>query len=158
MSYDTAPGISIHAAREGGDAFSRLMTLYCALSIHAAREGGDAFKQTVPVSVYLSIHAAREGGDVYGSVEIDYVIGFQSTPPVKAATQEMGVEYSKPRLSIHAAREGGDVGIIKLIGKFKLSIHAAREGGDDAISQKGNFDNCFQSTPPVKAATLPLPA
>ena len=65
----------------------------------------------------------------------------------------MGVEYSKPRLSIHAAREGGDVGIIKLIGKFKLSIHAAREGGDDAISQKGNFDNCFQSTPPVKAAT-----
>ena len=55
---------------------------------------------------------------------------FQSTPPVKAATQDLGVEYSKPRISIHAAREGGDAAP-EMVGKIRrISIHAAREGGD----------------------------
>ena len=110
MSYDTAPGISIHAAREGG----------------------DAFKQTVPVSVYLSIHAAREGGDVYGSVEIDYVIGFQSTPPVKAATRP----YIKPR---HP--------------RFFQSTPPVKAATTDSANVPTR--PLFQSTPPVKAATLP---
>ena len=56
---------------------------------------------------------------------------FQSTPPVKAATQLfMGLIGALP-ISIHAAREGGD--LVKIIGKPKttISIHAAREGGDN---------------------------
>ena len=55
---------------------------------------------------------------------------FQSTPPVKAATQ----------------------GITQIITAIAISIHAAREGGDDAF---GRFRPAlaFQSTPPVKAAT-----
>ena len=37
-----------------------------------------------------------------------------------------------------------------------ISIHAAREGGD-GFALKNIFADCsFQSTPPVKAATLPL--
>ena len=60
-------------------------------------------------------------------------IGFQSTPPVKAATGQILAKLDELQtISIHAAREGGDLSPrIALIGQLK-----------------------FQSTPPVKAATL----
>ena len=55
---------------------------------------------------------------------------FQSTPPVKAATDAAGVLSDAFDISIHAAREGGD----RIPGRknrlIGISIHAAREGGD----------------------------
>ena len=58
-------GISIHAAREGGDQPDKYtVTATRQISIHAAREGGDfLFAPTFGHSV-ISIHAAREGGDL----------------------------------------------------------------------------------------------
>ena len=55
--------ISIHAAREGGDADRLSKGKNAEISIHAAREGGDAscFLPSPPTKI--SIHAAREGGD-----------------------------------------------------------------------------------------------
>ena len=35
------------------------------ISIHAAREGGDAVKAAVACNRHISIHAAREGGDLW---------------------------------------------------------------------------------------------
>ena len=67
-------------------------------------------------------------------VEMKRRNGFQSTPPVKAATQETLRLLYILIISIHAAREGGDVSLL-----YVLIIH--RE---------------FQSTPPVKAATSRL--
>ena len=56
--------ISIHAAREGGDALDSLYRKGYLISIHAAREGGDFCLLFDSVQVRLiSIHAAREGGD-----------------------------------------------------------------------------------------------
>ena len=57
------------------------------ISIHAAREGGDHFVQYAhDIEFRISIHAAREGGDRYSDdINVD-CIEFQSTPPVKAAT------------------------------------------------------------------------
>ena len=46
-----------------------------AISIHAAREGGDASRVTAKVETPISIHAAREGGDGgidYGNLEAYY--------------------------------------------------------------------------------------
>ena len=83
----------------------------------------------------ISIHAAREGGDIHGTCPSTEVPQFQSTPPVKAATQNALKKQQKasfqstppvkaatlksagaqkaPKISIHAAREGGDlVGVI----------------------------------------------
>ena len=37
---------------------------------------------------------------------------------------------------------------------INISIHAAREGGDDAGFMRTQLEPLFQSTPPVKAATL----
>ena len=56
---------------------------------------------------------------------------FQSTPPVKAATNLYGIW-------------------LFMLG---ISIHAAREGGDSAVHRDAERADRFQSTPPVKAAT-----
>ena len=78
--------ISIHAAREGGDAARMPKVRNDEISIHAAREGGDSRASGwVLLPERISIHAAREGGDV----------------AVCPHVQTM-------RISIHAAREGGD--------------------------------------------------
>ena len=43
------------------------------------------------------------------SCTIIHLFGFQSTPPVKAATAAFGSNTKAIQISIHAAREGGDV-------------------------------------------------
>ena len=57
-------------------------------------------------------------------------VSFQSTPPVKAATEEIVEAVEALPISIHAAREGGDPVMIALYNDVFISIHAAREGGD----------------------------
>ena len=59
--------------------------------------------------------------------------GFQSTPPVKAATQVRRTHKNAEGISIHAAREGGDECAVAVEIRFGISIHAAREGGDQEI-------------------------
>ena len=79
---------------------------------------------------------------------------FQSTPPVKAATFVSPLHDKDKTISIHAAREGGDVSRIAIIFSALISIHAAREGGDFFPVVSTEKSQIFQSTPPVKAATL----
>src|SRR5436309_3062834 len=57
---------------------------------------------------HVSIHAARAGGDAANRGHSDRSHGFQSTPPVRAATCTVVVRSSIPSVSIHAARAGGD--------------------------------------------------
>ena len=57
---------------------------------------------------FISIHAAREGGDGGCMVRNKNTRGFQSTPPVKAATPLAFKLRVRLEISIHAAREGGD--------------------------------------------------
>ena len=113
--YNSCPiwlyGISIHAAREGGDLGAKRKAGQCRISIHAAREGGD---------------------DSYDAWELP-IFAFQSTPPVKAATRSAVEDLGKILISIHAAREGGDRGVCRLVRGIAISIHAAREGGDIAV-------------------------
>ena len=80
---------------------------------------------------------------------------FQSTPPVKAATYGCIIKARKGKISIHAAREGGDSGRGIVEWDEVISIHAAREGGDTTFSTSSSVRPSFQSTPPVKAATIP---
>ena len=79
---------------------------------------------------------------------------FQSTPPVKAATSLPSGATEKKRISIHAAREGGDGAVLIVPPCAAISIHAAREGGDARAQDSRRASGAFQSTPPVKAATL----
>ena len=78
------------------------------ISIHAAREGGDAMRRSRSAALPISIHAAREGGDRLVLLPEVLFAEFQSTPPVKAATLLPKRLPSNSSISIHAAREGGD--------------------------------------------------
>ena len=62
-------------------------TLNTGISIHAAREGGDEYMGSDFAGSMISIHAAREGGDPACIAPLLYQGRFQSTPPVKAATK-----------------------------------------------------------------------
>ena len=102
----------------------------------------------------ISIHAAREGGDAHHPDPATAHALFQSTPPVKAATQCADFLRVCSGISIHAAREGGDTSDKFCFSVLSISIHAAREGGDGIDTSIASADEIFQSTPPVKAATL----
>ena len=86
VEYGEIVEISIHAAREGGDSSGDAAPGSHDISIHAAREGGDLKNADLRFANLISIHAAREGGDATGKYRLPAVHGFQSTPPVKAAT------------------------------------------------------------------------
>ena len=73
---------------------------------------------------------------------------------MKAATSSRVRSTVSYIISIHAAREGGDKIFNFRFPIYDISIHAAREGGDDTISSF-LLSILFQSTPPVKAATIP---
>ena len=124
------------------------------ISIHAAREGGDAPEYKHTLFTVISIHAAREGGDSNRAVQTSLRSLFQSTPPVKAATDDVAGFQRTGDISIHAAREGGDVHCVSTFDFIiPISIHAAREGGDRRTRRLLLRKTIFQSTPPVKAAT-----
>ena len=101
--------ISIHAAREGGDSVALPICYSHKVSIHAAREGGDRSASQSVQQSRVSIHAAREGGDGIRAKKHGFFHRFQSTPPVKAATQQELPSLLQGCVSIHAAREGGDL-------------------------------------------------
>ena len=74
---------------------------------------------------------------------------------MKAATGRFEMPVDEYEISIHAAREGGDGELYYPdTEEIVISIHAAREGGDLRDFPKSRCKNIFQSTPPVKAATL----
>ena len=86
MSYDTAPGISIHAAREGGDEENPFEeeVAYAFQStppVKAATFAADADFLPAPFQSTPPVKAATTGDNVIVPSEL-----FQSTPPVKAAT------------------------------------------------------------------------
>ena len=78
--------ISIHAAREGGDAITAFMLFsVCVFQSTPPVKAATSYSIETPIDGAISIHAAREGGD-----------GFCNRA------------FWRARISIHAAREGGD--------------------------------------------------
>ena len=57
-------------------------------------------------------------------------------------------------ISIHAPRAGGDAGGTAMVQTFNISIHAPRAGGDTALNSLRIPWRLFQSTLPVRGATL----
>ncbi len=80
---------------------------------------------------------------------------FQSTPPVKAATQAEGCANRESLFQSTPPVKAATERISRAVGFGGISIHAAREGGDAGLFAVFRAPMGFQSTPPVKAATLP---
>ena len=102
----------------------------------------------------ISIHAPRAGGDPAKTTSIIATFTFQSTPPVRGATMAKAISAELSVISIHAPRAGGDVQHTCFVYEFAISIHAPRAGGDGKLIHTGNFADVFQSTPPVRGATI----
>ena len=101
----------------------------------------------------ISIHAPRAGGDVRRSQGGLGVEQFQSTPPVRGATQ-MAIAMAKGAvISIHAPRAGGDTSGLGVSPAFSQFQSTPPVRG--ATSRLRYLAEClkFQSTPPVRGAT-----
>ena len=82
------------------------------------------------------------------------ILRFQSTPPVRKATKNTFCSLEGIRISIHASREEGDNAGFEEQDILKISIHASREEGDPPSPQLKPQVLTFQSTPPVRKATM----
>ena len=80
----------------------------------------------------ISIHAPREGCD----------------------TMQNDINHYQPCISIHAPREGCDVRAALPVAVLYISIHAPREGCDPPTDHPCTRQWVFQSTHPVRGATL----
>ena len=104
-----------------------------AISIHAPRAGRDWPCSQALTVVSISIHAPRAGRDRCGA----------------NAAVCVGI-------SIHAPRAGRDGTSSKTRGRGNISIHAPRAGRDLRMAVSRPQQVRFQSTRPVRGATVPL--
>ena len=79
---------------------------------------------------------------------------FQSTHPVRGATNLQPPLWRTTEISIHAPREGCDGAWRVHAQRGGISIHAPREGCDGTFSNVGSAVTEFQSTHPVRGATF----
>ena len=106
--------------------------------------GSWVFQSTLPVRGATD---KRAGGFRCFSV-------FQSTLPVRGATFRCIQAACTRPISIHAPREGSDALDKFLPGVYDISIHAPREGSDPGHKRKRRLNVIFQSTLPVRGATV----
>ena len=115
----------------GATSFEELGVTLTDISIHAPRAGGDNISGGLRLGRIISIHAPRAGGDAARKCTPTGRMGFQSTPPVRGATE----------LFRRGPRNKG------------ISIHAPRAGSDNGSLTLKICNNIFQSTLPVRGAT-----
>ena len=110
--------------------------------------------ETRPI-FFISIHAPRAGCDSMTQCERIVRHLFQSTHPVRGATHDRLTEAEKHLISIHAPRAGCDYSNAYGCGHYYgISIHAPRAGCDNRDQPRLVAVNVFQSTHPVRGATL----
>ena len=79
---------------------------------------------------------------------------FQSTLPIRGATSWFGQVFAKIGISIHAPHTGSDATEQMQPMLHKISIHAPHTGSDDLPQKIIASDASFQSTLPIRGATV----
>ena len=127
-----AKKISIHAPRAGRDRGERGRQWHCPrISIHAPRAGRDTQRMAEAMQELISIHAPRAGRD-----------------------HCKGSRRKRQSISIHAPRAGRDGKNLSCQFCGNISIHAPRAGRDRRSCRPPGRPTGFQSTRPVRGATL----
>ena len=125
------------------------------ISIHAPRAGSDGNKPHCRTLGTISIHAPRAGSDQRRAIIIPRAGRFQSTLPVRGATDKEYRDALKEIISIHAPRAGSDVNVHGAeVYQAEISIHAPRAGSDHILVASFAIVRGFQSTLPVRGATF----
>src|SRR3990172_4078909 len=102
----------------------------------------------------VSIHAPNEGSDAAKETVMARCFEFQSTLPMKGATTRSHRQIAFCIVSIHAPNEGSDVAGNYIIRALRVSIHAPNEGSDFPAALILYRRLMFQSTLPMKGATV----
>ena len=130
-------GISIHAPHTGRDFVLPGGDSPEPISIHAPHTGRDRTPSpSAPRARSISIHAPHTGRDLWWVRGDGYTREFQSTRPIRGATESAGPGSGRQRISIHAPHTGRD----QLVGHNYTSLLP------------------FQSTRPIRGATMATPA
>ena len=101
----------------------------------------------------ISIHAPREGRDLHG---LRLLLGRDISIHAPRAGRDRRVSRASkaPRISIHAPRAGRDRRLRLYRADPEISIHAPRAGRDVIILRIRIEQSAFQSTRPVRGATM----
>ena len=103
---------------------------YSSVSIHAPRAGSDK-EATILYSEGACFNPRSPCGERLPTLRGDYTLyGFQSTLPVRGATQHHMNHFGNWSVSIHAPRAGSDIFILSSPQLLRVSIHAPRAGSD----------------------------
>ena len=105
--------ISIHAPRAGRDSGLIREGFYLRISIHAPRAGRDIDVPELVLTIRISIHAPRAGRDLNEYDITEHLKKFQSTRPVRGATELWDLSGLYEKISIHAPRAGRDKGSLR---------------------------------------------
>ena len=170
-------GISIHAPLAGCDHAYDEFVGYEYISIHAPLAGCDAICRKSSCRRKISIHAPLAGCDlscVHGlarrsgnfnprtpcgvrqlqQTQRSSGLKFQSTHPLRGATQITDAGIIRGGISIHAPLAGCDIADAERNRIFPdISIHAPLAGCDMEQIKGAKYDDGFQSTHPLRGAT-----
>ena len=134
--------------------FHPVHTLY--ISIHAPLTGCDCSRcdcQTAH-SRFQSTHPLRDATSISHLLFPPHYL-FQSTHPLRDATFSITSQFFKILISIHAPLTGCDANFVSNLSTYSLiSIHAPLTGCDLFNIASFNLINEFQSTHPLRDATL----
>ena len=125
------------------------------ISIHAPHVGRDAVLMdgAFDAFAFQSTHPSR-GATRLQRGEITGDQAFQSTRPVRGATASVEVMATKQEISIHAPHAGRDAFPSVRFVLRSISIHAPHAGRDGKPIKDIPQDVIFQSTRPMRGATL----
>ena len=123
------------------------------ISIHAPLAGSDVMLEPSAVNHYISIHAPLAGSDPVVSVRFLHSRKFQSTLPLRGATQAICFSDPLSGISIHAPLAGSDILEDVKVVVVPISIHAPLAGSDPCRRSGIMRGVTFQSTLPLRGAT-----
>ena len=124
------------------------------ISIHAPLAGCDDFLKNVFTGNWISIHAPLAGCDVTMPLTVPKHLHFNPRTPCGVRRHCRPRALCGRRISIHAPLAGCDAALRDKASEFFISIHAPLAGCDDRVYSYIRQENEFQSTHPLRGATL----
>ena len=105
----------------------------------------------------ISIHAPHTGRDLRTTSSGGFALSFQSTRPIRGATNHVVAVLPVHPISIHAPHTGRDPALRQRFGPVSaISIHAPHTGRDCRPAQRNPSEPTFQSTRPIRGATAKM--
>ena len=146
--------ISIHAPHTGRDQALIGAVPAGFISIHAPHTGRDASSASPYIILTISIHAPHTGRDLDEINAQSLALEFQSTRPIRGATNTTSRRITKclnfnPRAPYGARRTYGP----RMVRADPISIHAPHTGRDFFTAAFHTVGMKFQSTRPIRGAT-----